>query len=356
MTLREFRSQRLNIFARVVIWIPIWLLITNLLAELGGVFMMQPYTAPLETARVYTAWRDYPNAEIFLVGSSYAHRAFVPEAINQQLSAELGSKWRSYNLGVEGLRCRGAYSLLKGLLARTNPRVVVYGMIPSECSTRKGRRERMRYLRTLASPIDAMRLSWEGQIASLAEARESLAAMFRPSMLPVQWTVQLTFGAATRIGVPPTQFMQQLEKARRKGGWMSVRFESGRMGNGPIGRYVPSRIDWKTLQRMGELCSSHGVVLVLAVHPYLNAQRDIGGYSRFVHDFPSYCQMEGIHVFDLSQKPFRPEVGDFDRDGTHLMAWGAERLSRRFAAHALSGLLRDGTPVSADRVSSGAVR
>lgn len=302
-------------------------------AEILAVYSWQPYSHPKETAKLTSAWTDFRDCDVILIGSSLAELGLASPVIQTEAEKELGREVCVLNVGQKGLSSESAVSLLRAILAWSDPQIVIWGTSPQECMSR-GRR---RYLTAYASPWDVIRATWSGP-DSLSEARRLLPAYFRPPALLLEagvWSAGEVLGPLLHLA--PTGFQVERARVRRHGGWHPM---ESRLGGSKADWVGP--VQWRSVTELAELGRQHDIQLAFLLMPVdedvakveANIRRD------FAAQFGEFCRREGIPYFDLSRVPYRLQPTDYMKDGRHIVIGGARKLSREISRRIVIPMLK----------------
>ena len=320
---------------RLLAWSLVWVFLTNVAAEILGVYCWQPYTHPVETARLTAAWTEFRDCQVLVVGSSLVEFGFSPPVIEEEVERELGLQTCVLNLGQRGLSSESAVSYLRAVLGRTQPEIVIWGTSPQECMTRN----RGHYLQTYASPSDVVRASW-ALPASWRDATRAAAAYFRPPALILQGGLLAGSLLAGRfLSLAPTRFQREMARTRKYSGW----FPGHPGARGSKARWE-STIHWRSIREMTELTDRYHLGLAVLLMPINEevVEREAVIRQKFSAVLGDYCRQAGIPYGDLLQPPFTElERNEYMRDGRHLAAEGARKLSREVARRIVIPLLKE---------------
>ena len=330
------RSRAGRRLASLLLWAAGLVLVANLVAELTGLYVWQPFTHPFETARIAEAWSSFPDSEVLLLGSSLVQNGLSPGVMMARFERDLGRPVPVYNLAIFGGGAGGMASFLRAAARGVRPRLVVYGTTQQECRFAQGL-DRMRFYRTFASPIDVL-AGHGARGISLQEWRLRMSAAFKPLAVPGQAAYQILAQTAARtMGLPRTRFEDERLRLREGRGWNSI-------GRGDIPgswKYREVAIDWASLARIHQVVAGLGAELVvlhmpedLSAVPGNAEVREI-----FARQLKEFCERRSIPYFDLNEVDFSPQSEEFAADGRHLLASGARRLSRELARDILAPLL-----------------
>ena len=200
---------------RLLAWSLAWVFLTNAAVEILAVFCWQPFTRPRETARLTSAWTEFRDCQVLVVGSSLVEFGLSPAVIQEEVKRELGLEICVLNLGQRGLSSESAVSYLSAVLAHSQPEILIWGTSPQECMMRN----QGHYLLTYASPSDVVRVSWDVP-ASFRDAKRAAAAYFRPPPLILQGGMlagSLLVGHF--LNLAPTRYQLEMARTRKYGGW-----------------------------------------------------------------------------------------------------------------------------------------
>jgi hypothetical protein len=325
-------KSSLSVLKRVGIWLVSWLLVSNLVAEIGALYMLQPYANPIESARVVSAWQTDPEPDVLFLGASLVQRAFSPKVIRREAEKEIGLAVNTLNCGIPMLHSKEALPYLRTLLRHSHPRVVVYGTSVREFTRYPSAGPR--YYRVFASPLD---VSWSLIYGSRSYSNfvESMSAYFRPVSLPFQWAVLYGLRVGSYLGLEAARYDQELEQFRRTDGWIAFRRRGRRRQRSFQYQYNSSSIAWENLIGLKRIADAQGILLVVLLMPVGPTHFTSEATSKFAIDLRQRCFKEGIGFFDMNQRPFLPEPAEFEGDALHLLRKGAEKFSRRITRFAL---------------------
>ncbi len=319
---------------RLLGWSLVWVLVTNAAAEIWSVYCWQPYTHPVEAARLTSAWTEFRNCRVLVVGSSLAEFGLSPSVIEAEVEKELGQKICILNLGQRGLSSESAVSYLRAVLARSQPEILIWGTSPQECMMRN----RGHYLRTYASPIDVVEASWS-RPRSWEDAKRAAAAYFRPPALVLQGGLLAGSLLAGRLlNLAPTRFQLEMARTRRWGGW----YPGDPRMPGSKARWESS-IHWQSLSEMTELARQHHLQLAVLLMPINEevVKREARIRHRFSAALGEYCRRVSVPYVDLLDPPYpKLQKNEYMKDGRHITADGARKLSREVARRILIPMLR----------------
>lgn len=312
--------------------------IANVAVQVTALYVWQPFTHPLETARIAEAWSTFPDSEILLLGSSLVQNGLNPGAMMKQFEAQLGRPLPTYNLAIFGGGVGGMVPFLQAASRGVRPRLIVYGTTQQECRFAQGL-DRVRFYRAFASPIDV----WRGETGrphSFSELRLRTSAIFKPMTIPGQAVYQVLADAAVlRLGMPETRFARERLQVRAGRGWNPI----GRKEIPGSWRYHEVRIDWEALERLHDVARSLSAELVIVHMPEdMKAVPGKGNVREaFGEKLEEFCSQRSIPYFDLNRVAFSPRSEEFAADGRHLLGPGARRLSRNLAREILAPLLQE---------------
>ena len=327
-------SQRHRLL-RLLAWSLAWVFVTNAAAEILAVYCWQPFTRPRETARLTSAWTEFRDCQVMIVGSSLVEFGLSPAVIQEEVKRELGLEICVLNLGQRGLSSESAVSYLSAVLAHSQPEILIWGTSPQECMVRnKGH-----YLQTYASPSDIVRASWAVP-AFFRDAKRAAVAYFRPPALILEggW-LAASLLAGRFLNLAPTRFQREMARNRKYGGWLPGH-------PGARGSKAPweSTIHWRSIKELTELADRHHLQLAVLLMPINEevVKKEAEIRQRFSPVLGEYCRQVGVPYADLLQAPYPLlEKKEYFRDGRHIAAEGARRLSREVSRRIVIPMLKE---------------
>ena len=249
----------------LLLWAVMLVVIANITAQVDDMYVWQPFTHPFETARIAEAWSTFSDSEILFLGSSLVQHGLNPKAMMKQFEKQLGRSLPTYNLAIYGGGVGGMVPFLRAAARRVQPQLIVYGTTQQECRVALGR-DRVRFYRAFASPIDVLR-GEAGRQYSFSELRLRTSAIFKPLAIPGQAIYQiLAEAAARRLGMPETRFERERLQVRSGRGWSQMNPIGARNIQGSW-RYHEVRIDWGALERLHDVARSLSAELVIVHMP-----------------------------------------------------------------------------------------
>lgn len=281
---------------------------------LNALFMPKYLSEVPEGALIAEYYREKAPHDVIFIGDCEVYENFSPDVL-----------WREYGIpscirGSAQQLIWQSYYLMEETLRRETPKAIVFNVLSMQYAEPQS--EAYNRLN-----LDGMRLS-----------REKLAAV-RASMLPEESFASYVF-----------PFLRYHDR------WQDLKAEdftalidrplvsdSGYLMNvqvRPAGEIPPARpladynfapVCWDYLERMADLCASHGVQLVLIKAPslyppwYDEWEAQITAFAEF-HRLPYINFLNEIDAADLD---FTTDTYD---GGLHLNLYGAEKLSHWFGA------------------------
>ena len=319
---------------RLLAWSLAWVFLTNAAAEILAVYCWQPFTRPRETAMLTSAWTEFRDCQVIMVGSSLVSFGFSPSVIQEEVERALGLEICVVNLGQTRLSSESAVSFLRAVLARSRPEILIWGTSPQECMMRN----QGHYLQTYASPSDVVRASWDVP-PSFRDAKRAAAAYFRPPALILEggW-LAASLLAGRFLNPAPTRFQLDMARIRKYGGWVPGH-------PGAPGSKAPweSTIHWRSIEELTELADRHHLQLAVLLMPINEevVKREAGIRQRFSAVLGEYCRQVGVPYADLLQPPYpKLEGTEYMRDGRHIVVEGARKLSREVSRRIVIPMLK----------------
>ena len=269
------------------------------------------------------------------MGSSLAEFGFSPSVIQEEVERDLGLKICVLNLGQRGLSSESAVSYLRAVLARSQPQILVWGTSPQECMMRN----QGHYLQAYASPSDVVRASWEVP-ASFRDAKRVAAAFFRPPALILQaGTLAASYLTGQFLGLAPTRFQLEMSRTRKYGGW----FPGHPRAPGSKAKWE-SKVHWSSVRELTELADQYDLrlaVLLMPIHEK-TVKKEARIRRRFSAALAAYCRQAKVPYADLLQPPYATLAeAEYIRDGRHIAAEGARKLSREISRWIVIPMLRE---------------
>lgn len=319
----------------ILLWSLLWVVLANAASEVFRVYCWQPFTHPDETAKLSSAWGEFKGCDVLLVGSSLVELGFASPTIQAEAEKSLGRPVCVLNLGQRGLSAESAASYLRAILHRWSPRVILWGTSPQECMSHQGGH----FLSTYASPLDVVATGFRFYAtASWRDFERSISALMRAPALILEFGAFSTSEVAGKVFLrKPTRFQRELAWIRKYGGWAP---RSGRAGGSRAG--WEGMVHWQAIGSLTDLSREYGVHLVVLLMPIDEeaVKREAKIRGDFAPSLAEYCEAKQIPFVDLAKEPFRPSPTDYMVDGRHIVAKGAQKLSRLIASRVLVPLLK----------------
>ena len=220
--------------------------------------LLAAFTRPRETATLTSAWTEFRDCQVLVVGSSLVEFGLSPAVIQEEVKRELGLEICVLNLGQRGLSSESAVSYLSAVLAHSQPEIMIWGTSPQECMMRS----QGHYFQTYASPSDVVRACWAVP-ASFRDAKRAAAAYFRPPALILEggW-LAASLLAGRLLNLAPTRFQLEMARTRKYGGWFP-----GHPGARGSKAGWESTIHWRSIRELTELADRHHLQLAVLLMP-----------------------------------------------------------------------------------------
>lgn len=265
-----------------------------------------------EGSLVSEYYDEVANHDVLFIGDCEVFENFSPKVLWEDYGIH------SYIRGSAQQLVWHSYYLLKEMLKKEKPKVVIYNVL----TMKYGSPQKESYNRMTLDPMKWSKEKWDAIHASMLPEEKVVEYVFPLLRFHSRWS---------ELNQEDMDYFFKKDKVSHNGYLMNVDVRAaGKVPRGrPLKKYEFSDYAYSYLDKIVELCKENEIELVLIKAPVLYPY----WYKQWDRQIKNYAKKNGLKYYNFLERV--EEAGlDFKTDtydrGLHLNVYGAEKLSRYF--------------------------